>query len=430
MLKTFSWKLLFICFAFIFVFISCTKTVKNEGSKIIKKPVEKESKKKKKLFKKIDIVKKGDTIINLLQKQGIDYQTAYKLFSDVKPIFDLRRLNVGMKYSLSFDKDDLIKFQYQIDDNSFLHITNMEKMYKGFIKEIPYKIKEVVVSGQIESSLYGSILNKGENAELADLMASLFEYDVDFNRDLRKGDKYSLLVEKKYLQGVFKGYKRIIAADFTQKERSIKVVLFESPDGKIAYYHPDGAAVKKMFLRSPLPFMRVTSRYGYRKHPVLGYSAKHNGVDLGARRGTKVKVTASGVVIRAGYNRINGKFVEVRHPNKYITQYLHLNGIKKGIRVGVRVMQGQLIGFVGSTGRSTGPHLHYGVKKSNRYMNPLKLKSPKKNPVKKEYRNDFNKYSKRVLQTLYNKDIKLEIKNEIIERLKPVIKPIKIAIGF
>jgi len=324
MLKTFSWKLLFICFAFIFVFISCTKTVKNEGSKIIKKPVEKESKKKKKLFKKIDIVKKGDTIINLLQKQGIDYQTAYKLFSDVKPIFDLRRLNVGMKYSLSFDKDDLIKFQYQIDDNSFLHITNMEKMYKGFIKEIPYKIKEVVVSGQIESSLYGSILNKGENAELADLMASLFEYDVDFNRDLRKGDKYSLLVEKKYLQGVFKGYKRIIAADFTQKERSIKVVLFESPDGKIAYYHPDGAAVKKMFLRSPLPFMRVTSRYGYRKHPVLGYSAKHNGVDLGARRGTKVKVTASGVVIRAGYNRINGKFVEVRHPNKYIKSQIDI----------------------------------------------------------------------------------------------------------
>ncbi len=430
MLKTYFWNFLYIIVLIVFFPVSCTKAVKNEDSRVIEKPVIKESEKTKKLFEKKDIVKKGDTIINLLQKQGMDYQTAFKLFSDVKPVFDLRRLNVGMKYSCFFDKDDLIKFQYQIDDNSFLHITNMEKVYKGFIKEIPYKLKEVVVSGVIESSLYGSVLNKGENAELADLMASLFEYDVDFNRDLRKGDKYSLLVEKKYLLGVFKGYKRIIAADFTQKERSIKVVLFESPDGKIAYYHPSGAAVKKMFLRSPLPFMRVTSRYGYRKHPVLGYSAKHNGVDLGARRGTKVKVTASGVVIRAGYNRINGKFVEVRHPNKYKTQYLHLSGIKRGIRVGVRVMQGQLIGFVGSTGRSTGPHLHYGVKKANRYMNPLRLKSPKKNPVKKKYRNDFNIHSKKVLKTLYSKNIKFDIKNEIIERLKPVLKPIKIAIGF
>ncbi len=420
----------FLAIIFISLLVSCTKNIKNEKNKIVKKSIQKVEKKEVKLIEKKDIIKKGDTIINLLRNKGMDYQTAFKMFSDVKPVFDLRKLNVGMKYSCFFNKGNLIKFTYQIDDNSFLHISNMEKVYKGFIKNIPYEIKEVVITGEIESSLFESILKKGEMAELADLMASLYEYDVDFNRDLRKGDKYSLRVEKRFLQGVFKGYNRIIAADFTQKKRSIKVVLFESPDGKIAYYHPNGAAVKKMFLRSPLPFMRVTSRYGVRKHPVLGYSARHYGIDLGARRGTSVKVTASGVVIKAGYNRIKGRYVEVRHPNKYITQYFHLSGIKKGVRVGVRLVQGQLIGYVGNTGRSTGPHLHYGVKKGRRFMNPLKLKSPKKNPVKKKYLAAFKNHSKKVLDSLYRKNVKFNLKAEIIERLKPVLNPLKIVSGI
>jgi murein DD-endopeptidase MepM/ murein hydrolase activator NlpD len=356
------------------------------------------------------------------------------LVSDIKPIFDLRKLNVGMKISCFFNGENLSKFQYQINDNTYLFVKGDKNKYSGIIKKIPYVIKKEVVSGVISYSLFNSILKNGERPELADMMASLYEYDIDFNRDLRKGDKYSLLIEKKFLKGVFKGYGKIIAANFIQKEHSIKVVLFAYKNHSPAYYHPDGRAVKKMFLKSPLPFMRVTSRYGMRKHPILKFSTKHNGVDLGAPRGTKVKVTASGMVIKAGYNRVKGRYVEVRHPNRYVTQYFHLSGIKRGIRRGVRVIQGQFIGYVGSTGRSTGPHLHYGVKKSNRFINPLRLKSPKKNPIAKKYLDDFKKYAQKALYILNNGgkgvDETLLMKSVLIKEIKTMIAPVEGIIGI
>jgi len=428
MLKT-SNKSLFFLFFFVLIFsFFCSKN-KIEYTKN-KKVIIKKINKSVKITEKKGIVKKGDTIINILKNRGLDYSSAFKLFSDVKPVFDLRKLKVGKAYSFFFQKQEFKGFKYQIDDNSFLYITNMEKKYKGIIKTIPYVIKRVVVSGKIKSSLFNSILSEGENPELADLMASLYEYDIDFNRDLRVGDKYSLLIEKKYLNGVFKAYGKIIVADFTRSGNSVKVVLYENPEGKTAYYHPDGRAVKKMFLRSPLPFMRVTSRFGMRKHPILGFSSKHNGVDLAAPRGTRVKVTASGVVIKSGYNRIKGRYVEVRHPNKYITQYFHLSGIKSGIRRGKRVVQGELIGYVGNTGRSTGPHLHYGVKKGKSYINPLRLKSPKKNPVNKKYLKKFIEYSKSKISLLYDNSKKVSLDKKFIMSLESVIKPITNFVGI
>jgi len=417
------------------IFLSCSEVKKNDNVAIKeqKKKVQIQKVKIISLVEKRDIIKKGDTIINFLQDKGLDYATAFKLVSDIKPIFDLRKLNVGMKISCFFNGENLSKFQYQIDDNTYLYVKGDKNKYNGIIKKIPYVIKKEIVSGVISCSLFNSILEKGERPELADMMASLYEYDIDFNRDLRKGDKYSLLIEKKFLKGVFKGYGKIIAADFIQKEHSIKVVLFAYKNHSPAYYHPDGRAVKKMFLKSPLPFMRVTSRYGMRKHPILGFSTKHNGVDLGAPRGTKVKVTASGVVIKAGYNRVKGRYVEVRHPNRYITQYFHLSGIKRGIRRGVRVIQGQLIGYVGSTGRSTGPHLHYGVKKSNRFINPLRLKSPKKNPISKKYLGDFKKYAQKALNLLSGGEEVNEtllMKSVLMKEIKTMIEPVEGIIGI
>jgi murein DD-endopeptidase MepM/ murein hydrolase activator NlpD len=180
--------------------------------------------------------------------------------------------------------------------------------------------------------------------------------------------------------------------------------------------------------------MRITSRYGMRRHPILGFSTRHNGVDLGAPRGTKVKVTASGVVIRAGSSRVKGRYVEVRHPNRYVTQYFHLSGIKRGIRRGVRVIQGELIGYVGSTGRSTGPHLHYGVKKSNRFINPLRLKSPQKKPIAKKYLCDFKKYAQKALDILNNGgegvDEPLLMKSILIKKIKTMIEPVEGIIGI
>jgi murein DD-endopeptidase MepM/ murein hydrolase activator NlpD len=151
-----------------------------------------------------------------------------------------------------------------------------------------------------------------------------------------------------------------------------------------------------MFLRCPLPFMRVTSRYGSRRHPLLKFSARHYGVDLAAPVGTKVRVTASGIVKSKGYNSSRGRFITIRHKNQYISHYYHLSRFAKGIRPGIRVEQGQIIGYVGSSGLATGPHLHYGLQKSGRFMNPLSLRSPSKDPVKKVYLEDFKQYAARV----------------------------------
>ncbi|MCK4889275.1 MAG: M23 family metallopeptidase, partial [Candidatus Aminicenantes bacterium] len=145
--------------------------------------------------------------------------------------------------------------------------------------------------------------------------------------------------------------------------------------------------------RCPLPFMRLTSRFGYRRHPVTGFSAAHNGIDLGAPRGTTVRATADGRIYQAGYDRIRGRYIVMSHGNKYRTHYYHLAGIKKGIRRGKWVNQGNVIGYVGNTGRSTGPHLHYGLQRSGRYLNPLRLNSPSREPVKKRDRERFNNSS-------------------------------------
>lgn len=341
-------------------------------------------------------IKRGDTIINILKKQGVDHQAAYKFFTDVKPVYDLKRISAGKKYILflSKDKGEIQRFRYEIDPDDYLYVykDHIDDLYKGKLVAIPYLVEREFKSGKIAESLFAAILKSGEKAELVDMMASLYEFDIDFNRDIRKGDTYALAVEKMYLKGRFVRYGNLLAAEFTNRGKTTRVIHYTDPGGKTAYYHPDGRSVKKMFLRCPLPFMRVTSRYGSRRHPLLGFSGRHYGVDLAAPVGTKIRATAGGIVQKTGYNKTKGKFITVRHKNYYVSHYYHLSRFGKGIKSGKRVEQGQIIGYVGSTGLATGPHLHYGLQKNRRFINPLRLKSPAKDPVKKIYYDDFKQY--------------------------------------
>lgn len=341
-------------------------------------------------------VRWGDTIISILKGQGVEPSVALKLAAEVKPVYDLRKLNTGRAYTMDLEDGELTAFSYDIDENSTLYVDRQDEAFAGRIEVIPYRVETEVVKGTIQYSLFESIRQIGEKPELADILASLFEYDIDFNRDIREEDSFTVMVEKRFLEDKFVKYGDVLAAEFVNRGSAIRIVRYTDPDDKTAYYHPDGRSVRKMFLRCPLPFMRVTSRFGMRRHPVLGYSARHRGVDFGAPRGTRVHATASGVVKKTGYDRVMGRYIMIRHGNGYVTQYLHLNGIKKGIRPGKRVEQGQLIGFVGNTGRSTGPHLHYGVLRNSRHINPLSMKSPGKQPVKKAYRVEFKKHMERM----------------------------------
>ncbi len=367
-------------------------------------------------------VKRGENITEIFVKNGLDRRTAINLIEEIKGVYNLAKIRAGNTYKLYYRNKSLKKFVYFLDINKYLEVKIDKDSYYAKIVTIPYKTQNELIKVKIESSLFEAILKENEKPELADILASLYDYDVDFNRDLRVGDILIALIEKKYLKGKFVKYGNILASSFINNGTRIDIIRYKRKNGTYGYFHPDGRAVKKMFLKSPLPFMRVTSRFGWRRHPILGFSARHNGVDLGAPVGTRVRATASGTIISKGYDRVRGRYLIIRHSNGYRTHYYHLSGYASGIRRGKKVSQGQIIAFTGNTGRSTGPHLHYGVQKYGRYINPLTLKSPSLKPLPKSEIPAFKDYSKKILR-VFNEIIvfnlnKNEIKEEIPDKLK------------
>ncbi len=382
-------------------------------------------------------IQKGDTIITALKRENVDYPSAHRLVSDVKSVYDLKKVRTGKKYTLFLnrEKGELKRFRYEIDIDRYLEVTKGEGDigYKGKIVTVPFHMQREFISGEIHVSLFASILECGEKPELADIMASLYDYDIDFNRDIQKGDSYSLLVEKMFLKGRFVRYGNILAAEFVNKGKTIQVVRYTDPEGVTAYYHPDGRSVKKMFLRCPLPFMRLTSSYGNRRHPLFGFSRQHNGIDLAAPPGTAVRATASGIVFQAGYNDSKGRFVSIRHKNNFVTEYYHLSGIVSGAKSGARVEQGQLIGYVGNSGWSTGYHLHYGVRKNGVFINPLLLKPPTIEPVKTVYMKNFKGYTSDIFAFVSSSKL-FKMPQPMSEAMlsasvKPLLQPISPLIG-
>lgn len=354
-------------------------------------------------------VGRGDTITQLLQKGGMTHSEAHELVTNLKGTYNLARIHPGQKVILTKKDAQLVGLRYNISKSSYLISEKLKNgTFKSEIVNIPYTIKTAVVSGELDYSLFSAIYSIGEKPELADSLAKLYEYDIDFNRDIRRGDKFRIIIEKQYLNGKFAGYRNILASEFINRDKSYKIIRYTSKNGATSYYHPDGRAVKKLFLRCPLPFMRVTSRYGNRKHPVLGFSARHNGVDFGAPTGTIIRASASGTVIKSGYHRVKGRFIVIRHPNRYETHYYHLSRIKSCARVGKKVAQGDIIGNVGSTGRSTGPHLHYGIRKNRRFINPLTLKSPSVKPIHQSEIDQFSHYSASLFSLLSDRNLSLE----------------------
>ncbi len=238
------------------------------------------------------------------------------------------------------------------------------------------------LEGVVESSLFGAVEAAGGGPSLAVRMAQIYQWDIDFLRDLRKGDRFVVIADQQSIDGEFYDWGVIFAARFVNGSRTLDAVVFPDNDGRLGYYDLEGRPLRKQFLRSPLKFSRVTSRFSMsRFHPVLKRRMPHYGVDYGAPTGTPVMVTADGTVRFAGRKGGGGNMVTVRHTNGYETNYLHLSRYGKGIRRGVRVSQGQVIGYVGSTGLSTGAHLDYRVQHNGKWINPLSISSPPVKPL-------------------------------------------------
>jgi murein DD-endopeptidase MepM/ murein hydrolase activator NlpD len=246
------------------------------------------------------------------------------------------------------------------------------------------------VAVTIESSLYESLQKQGEDPGLAVLAADVLAWDVDFYQDVRAGDGMKILVEKTYADGKLLHYGEVLAVEYAGESVGEKRLFrYTDPKGDTSYYDENGNSARRGFLKSPLKYANITSRYGMRFHPVLQYQKQHQGIDYGAPTGTPVWAVGDGQVLAAGANGGCGTSVTLKHRNGLVTVYCHLSGIAAGIHAGARAGQKQVIGYVGQTGLATGPHLHYAVKRGGDYMNPLALKLPRDAPVAAQFKADF-----------------------------------------
>lgn len=326
-------------------------------------------------------VASGDTLESLSRRLAGDEWVLWRdaLSSEI----DSRRLRPGTLFDgLRSPGGSLQELRVVLDRRSelFFEATDDGISSSRIEREV---VSEVVrLEGVVETSLFQAVSDSGGRPALAVEIAEIFRWDVDFIRDLRRGDHFVVVVDEQRIEGEFYRYGTIFAARFTNKDKAMNAVVYPDRDGRLGYYDLDGVPLRKMFLRSPLKFSRVTSRFSNsRFHPVLKRSMPHYGVDYGAPVGTPVHATADGVVTLAGRNGGGGNTVRLRHPNGYETNYLHLSSYGRSVRKGVRVSQGQVIGYVGSTGLSTGPHLDYRVRHNGRWINPLTISSPPVKPL-------------------------------------------------
>lgn len=324
----------------------------------------------------------GETLAGLLARIGVSELEVNRLLSQSAGQAG-RFLRAGQRIQAKVnDQGELIEFLLTASDGTQNRIS---RQGDGFVLDQPEEILEtriVMRSGRIDSSLFAATDRASIPDSVAVKMAEIFGTQLDFRDDLRKGDTFSVTYQINTRNGEPVGVGKVLAAEYVNSGKAYRAVLYRSPTGQESYYTPEGESLKKGFLRSPLEFSRVTSGFSNsRKHPVYGFHRKHTGVDFGAPTGTRVKATSDAVVSFAGRKGGYGNLVILRHHNGYETYYAHLNGFAKGVRRGTPVDQGDIIGYVGSTGASTGPHLHYEVRVAGNPQNPLTVKLPGSPPL-------------------------------------------------
>jgi murein DD-endopeptidase MepM/ murein hydrolase activator NlpD len=325
----------------------------------------------------------SQTITDALTEQGLPIELTNQIVDSARPIYNLAKVKAGQPYWVRFASDGGVRdFRYPIDDERYLTVYRDVSLdrFVPVIKNFPFEIRVEPVSAVIEASLFASILSIGEMDQLALDLADIFGSDIDFYTDIQKGDSFRVLIEKKYLNGQFTKYGAILAAAFNTNQKLLSGYRFEDENGKPAYYAPDGRSLKRSFLKSPLKFARISSRFSRaRMHPILKILRPHLGVDYAAQIGTPVQAVGAGIVIGAGLSGANGRMVRIRHAGGLETMYLHLSRI--AVNSGAHVTQGQVVGYVGSSGLSTGPHLDFRILRHGKPMNPLKAIFPPGAPV-------------------------------------------------
>jgi len=326
---------------------------------------------------------KGDTLSAVLKRMGVSNEEASLSIKALRKVYDPRSLRKGDKVTLNLSSDAsngaegrLLGLQIAEDFDRIAGVAlSLEGKFEAYeiVKALDKSLGRG--SGSINSSLFEDGIKSGIPAGVMVNFIRLFSFDIDFQRDIQSGDKFDVLFDQFIdYDGSVVSSGDILYASLTTGKRTLTLYRYEFSDGRANYFNDKGRSNRKALLRTPIDGARISSGFGRRKHPILGYSKMHAGVDFAAPSGTPIRAAGDGVIRRAGWNGGYGRYVRIRHNSIYQTAYAHMRRIAKGIKAGVRVQQGQIIGYVGSSGRSTGPHLHYEILKQGRQVNPRKVK--------------------------------------------------------
>jgi len=327
-------------------------------------------------------VQSGDTLSHIFKRVGLDSRDVYAVMQGKGEVKTLAKIHPGQVIRFDIEDQKLAALEYVISRTESLVI---EQSADGFVAKKHAKTLQPFTSfaeGTIDSSLFLAAQKAGLSQELTMELANIFGWDVDFALDIRSGDSFRVIYQEMYLDGEKVKDGEILAAQFTNQGKTFTAIRYESSDGAASYFTPEGESMRKAFLRSPISFARISSHFNLsRKHPVLHTIRAHKGTDYAAGRGTPIKATGDGKVIYAGVKGGYGNVVILQHGQRYKTLYAHMTNYARGIRSGSRVRQGQVIGYVGSTGLATGPHLHYEFYVNGAVRNPETVKLPHAEPI-------------------------------------------------
>jgi hypothetical protein len=336
-------------------------------------------------------VKKGESLGIIFNKKSLDLSLPYKI-SQHETAKQLVSLSIGKELQFKLDDEQRLRqISYPIGalERLDVHFKD-DDIVAADIQTLPFTTTQKTISADIDSSLYVSALDAGLSNNLIMEMIRIFGWDVDFALDIRKGDSFHVIHTEHRMNGNKLADGDILAAEFTTQGQTYRAIRFEDQQGNASFYTPEGESMLGTFLRSPVEFSRISSRFGKRKHPISKKWKTHMGVDYAASRGTPIRATADGKVVSAGRKGGYGNTVVISHAGRFSTLYAHMKGFAKQIRSGSQVKQGQIIGYVGTTGYSTGPHLHYEFRVDGVHRNSLTYKTPKASSIEAGLKAEFD----------------------------------------
>lgn len=336
-------------------------------------------------------IEKNETLTDLLTKYNVDYNLITKIFNESKETFDFRKIQPNKNYAVYKTKDSLKLFHafvYEINKIKFLKVIVTDSL-RIELKEREVLKREKTVSGNINSSLYQTLMDANSSIVLAGELAEVYAWQIDFYT-IQKGDQFFAIYEELFVDEESVGIGDILVAKFIHKNNPFNAFLYVQSDTK-EYFDEEGKSLQKKFLKAPLKYKRISSGYtGRRLHPILRVYKPHRGIDYAAAIGTPVQAVGGGIVLKVGRSGAAGRMVKIRHNSVYTSAYLHLSGYGKGIKRGAKVKQGQVIGYVGSSGRSTGPHLDFRFWKNGSLVNYMRQKFPASKAVADSNLSDFS----------------------------------------